>query len=288
MTRGRRGLVFVFIVLVIVAVAVWQLDVRTRAESIGPRFVEGLKVRHKDVDIHVIGPASLEVVLKSSSRIDVQLGALFDACRGHRFGCRGAIDRAIDDVDQADAMTRAPRREALRPMVVGDSVGFRYGYVAESFFGPLELRLVFARGLASAFVTSAALDRLGLSFAAAKAMAIAQADADGMAKLVNIDAAAVPALYRVRVENGDAVASLLDPGRIELIAKQLGTRKLDVFVPSRGILLVAAASDEAAKALDARRIRMPGFDAQPIGLAVFTFDLDAPEGQAMKLVPPSR
>lgn len=283
MTRRPRVLIAgIAMTIVVIAVVSWVVDQRTRPDVVGPRLVDRLKARHPDATIRAVGPAMLEVTPSSGLPIELRLAAVFDACRADRIGCRAIVDRAVDDVDRAQAAASAPTRAALRPMAVADTPGYRYGFVTEPVIGSLELRYVLVNGFAATFVTSTIQDRLGLSGAALKAAALENMRSDSGVDLVRIDGATEPALYRVRAD-GDPVASLVDRARMERFAKTLQTRRLDVFVPARGVLYLAAASAPAAKALDALRVRMPGFEGLAIGLGVMLYDTDAPADQALTM-----
>jgi hypothetical protein len=278
-TRRIAAAVVAAIALLIAAFA-WWFDARTRSDHVGPRFAEGLKSRHPGTTVERFDGGVLHVVLPSGNAVDVRLSDLFDRCRSSRLDCSEAIDHALDDVDHAEAATRAPERSMLRPVVAGDGAGYRYGYITDPLVASFEVRYALASGLAATFVTPAIADQLHLSRDALRSAALdgSRTEDAQLERVPDVD----PPVYRVR-STGDPAAALLDHGRMERFATSLGARRLYAIIPTRDTLALAAASDASARALDALRVRLRGNDARTLDGGLLSYDADAVEGQALTI-----
>ncbi len=221
----------------------------------------------------------MRVALPSGLLVDVALSKVFADCAGDRLACTSAIERAIDDVDGADASTRSPDRASLRPIVVAESGGYRYGFIEEPLVGAYAVRYALVRGVASTFVTTAIAARLGLSPDALRATAISNLDAETGVALEPVGADA-PGSYRVR-SSGDPAASLLDVARMRRFADAIGTRRLYAAIPVRGTLALAAMNDASARALDALRTTLRGAGTRMVDGGLLAYDVDAPNGSRL-------
>ncbi len=284
MTRSSRRVAIAVVAIAVVgaALAAWLVDRRARPDRVGPRLVDALQARYHGATVRAVGPALLAVAMPSGTLVDVRSQGLFDRCHESRLSCGRFVDDTVAAVDDVDRAARSPKAGDLRPALVPDASGYRYGFVAEPFFGTIEFRVAVTRGFASTDVTATMADRLHLSGDALRAAALANARGDPAPRLVPIAAASGSSLRRVAAD-GDPAAVLADPARMAALATALGTRRVACFVPSRGVLYVALADDAATKALDALRTRMPGVDALPLGIGVFTYDVDAPEGSRLAM-----
>ena len=279
--RSRRWLVAgaSLLLVAVVAVVAWRFDARTRPEAVGPRFGEALLSRRPGTTIDAWEGGVMRITLPSGVYIDVRLSTVFDRCRTARFACSTAIDAALDDVDHADAATRAPRRSMLSATVVGDATpGIGLGFVTRPFAGGLEVRYVLVNGVTSTFVTSAIADRLGMTRTAIDEAALAAVRAERDVALEKIDTT-----YRVR-STIEPVASLLDPERMKRFATTLGAKRLYAVVPSRGALAVAPARPDEAKALAGLLKRDAYGNPRPGDAGLLAWDVDAPAGAELTAV----
>lgn len=280
MTSNTRRLGVVALVAVAIAAAVfWSLDARTRPERVGARFAAELREKHPGTALQRLDGDTVRIALPSGTNVEVRMGDLFDACHASRWRCGGLVDDAVAEVDRSDAATRDPKRDRLRPIVVGEPGGYRYGYVADPLIGPFEVRYALVDGFASTFATDAIVDRLGLSRDALRAQAVATVRADHDAKLERQDDSPV---YRVR-STGDPAASLLDRERMSRFATDIGVRRLYADIPVRNTLLLAPADEAGAVALEGAASRLRGSDPRTFDGGVLAYDIDAPDGQALSI-----
>ena len=277
---ARRAAGAAALLVALLAVAAWWFDARTKPDRVGPRFVAGLVARHPGTMAEPLDGGVLRAALPSGVGVDVRLSTLFDRCAASRLDCSTTIDHAIDDVDRAEAASRAPDRSMLRPIVVGDGAGFRFGYLTEPLVGSFEIRYALVSGVASTFVTATIADRLGLSRGdlGPAAMAGWRTERTELERVAEIDTP----VFRVR-SGGDPAAALIDPDRMARFATVIGSRRLYAIVPTRDALALAAADEPAARALDALQIRLRGKDARTLDGGLFAYDADAPDGQRLTI-----
>ena len=262
-------------VVAIVAVAAWRFDVRARPDAVGPRFVEALIGRKPGSTVEQAEGGYLRVALLSGLYVDVRIATVFAACRARRLDCSAALATALDDVDAVERLAASPDAARLVPMVLAEATpGQRYGFITDSLIGPLEVRYALASGVASTFVTSALMDRLGLTRPALREAALAALAREPDATLVAEPDATGAAVYRV-ASTGDPVASLLDAGRMRRFADRVGGGRLDLLVARRGSLDLAASTKEGRAALLALRERRGG------RIELLTWDTAASGGAAL-------
>ncbi len=278
--RARRLAAAAFVPIVLLLAFAWWFDARTKPDRVGPRFVDGLEARHAGASVERLDGGVLHVALPSGNAVDVRVSTLFDRCAASRVDCSAAIERALDDVDHAEASTRAPERSTLRAIVAGDGAGYRYGYLTDPLVGSFEVRYALTSGVAATFVTPSIADRLGLSQGALRQAAIAGSRTDDarLERVPDIE----PPVFRVR-SAGDPAAVLLDRDRMQRFATTLGSRRLYAIIPTRDSLAIAAASDASGRALDALRARLRGAGTRTLDGGLLAYDADAPEGQGLTI-----
>ncbi len=275
MRRRAPALAALAAVVVAAAALAWWFDLRTRPDQVGPRFVDAVVHRHPGTTVEPLDGGFLRVSLPSGVRVDVALSRVFASCEATATRCTDAIGHAADDVDASDAATRAPDRASLRPTIVAEGAGYRYGFVADPLIGAYEVRYALVHGVASTFVTASIAASLGLSPQALRETAIANlaGDRDVGIEPVGGD---VRGVYRVRADD-DPVASLLDDTRMARFADAIGARRLYAAIPSRGTLALAARNPASARALDALAAKLRTGTRAPSG-GLLAYDLDAPAG----------
>lgn len=278
MTRTvRRGGIAVVVVLLAVALLAWQYAWRTRADQVGPRFIEALIARHPGTTIGAWKFGRLHVTLPSGVEVDAQLPPLFDACGSDRLGCTASIGRSLDDVDRVLAASRVPDRALLEPVIVDEPTpGFHFGYVTEPVIGTLELRYALVSGVASTFVTGLIASRLGLTRPGLREAALDGLRADASLRLNRIEERDA-VVYSVETR-GDAPALLLDRDRMKRLAAQIHADRLYVAIPARGALWLAQADDDGASALAMHALTI---GSRPTLLA---YDPGAADGSTLSFV----
>jgi hypothetical protein len=277
--RARHLGAAMAVLLAAVAACAWWLDARTLPDHVGPRFVDELVQRHAGTTVLSLDRGAVRAALPSGVYVDVDLPRVFATCRASRLHCAQAIDDALDDVDRSEAASRQPQAARIRPVVVAESGGFRYGYVSDPLVGPLEVRYALVDGVAATFATATIVERLGLSRTALRDAALAGLRGDADVALERIDVKGAT-LFRVR-SSGDPVASLLDRERMSRFADDIGAHRLFGIVPLRGTLVLAAASDAAGRALQSWSTQDRGTTAKSVDSGVIAYDIDAPEGHAL-------
>ncbi len=269
--------------VVVAAALAWWLDARTRPERVGPRFVDGLVTRHPRATATALDGGFVRVGLPSGVRVDVALSRVIAACAAERSGCTAAIDDALDDVDAADAATRSPERPALRPVVVAEGAGYRYGFVAQPLAGAYEVRYALVHRTASTFVTAAIAARLGLSSPnALRDAALANLDADRDVGIEAVDGSR--GVYRVRASD-DPAASLIDDARMTRFAGTIGSHRLVAAIPVRGTLALARPDAASTQALRALATTLRRQATTPDG-GLLAWDVDAPQGARLSSLAP--
>jgi hypothetical protein len=280
-TMRRWSLVAASVVVLALALLAWRIEMRTRPDAVGPRFVEALIDRHPGATVDGWQGGILHVALPSGLYVDVHLSTVFDACRAHRFDCSDAIDHAVGDVDRVEASTGAPKADHLQPMVLGEP-GLLFGFITEPLIGTFEIRYALVEGVASIFVTGAIADRLGLSKSALRTTAFANLHAESPIEPVTISLPNEALVLDVKAQV-DPVALLLDHERMRRLATRLGASRVYAAIPTRGTLLLAKADDAGQKAL---ATRMPASRANVAGVGgidMLVYDVDAEDDAALSI-----
>lgn len=237
-----RGLRVVLAVVALVALAVgvflrWS-SIQTRPDEVARRLVDTVSTALPGATVSAASPRWLSFALPSGQRLDVDAGAVIDACPGRPFDCRSAVAASGDAARRAAALAETPAVDAVRALVASNGgSSLARAELAEPLIGAVELRYVQMAGPAAVYLTQATAARMGLDLAKLRDLAIRAALADDTVRVEPLtDASKV---FRVRAA-GDPAVLLADARGMQRIAEAVHAPSLIAAVPDHGALWVAA------------------------------------------------